>query len=137
MTLLFPLPGPWLPIRVAIPTGFLMGLGGYLVARSSGRRRSLGDRLLLYAAGLWAGAYLGWFSARGPLIGQDFFLKPSLGEKVLSAAVCGALGLAANSGMTWLAKHTIGKPIRLGLYLVALLLTLLLAVGILILITGE
>lgn len=121
MTLLFPLPGPWLPVEIAVPIGVLMGLAGwYLEVRPEGVP-------ILLTAGLAGGAAGGWNSARGAPAGEVFLL-PSLEEQFLAVVVCALLGLGANLGLDWSLQRWRRQPMRLFGFLLSLVSLMLAAV---------
>ncbi|GAB4231196.1 MAG: hypothetical protein Kow00109_03260 [Acidobacteriota bacterium] len=121
MTLLFPLPGPWLPVEVAVPIGILMGLaGGYLHARPQGAS-------IFLLAGLAGGAAGGWNCARGAPTGTGFLL-PTVEEQLLSVVVCALLGLGANLGLDWSLERWRRQPLRLLGFLLSLVSLMLAAV---------
>lgn len=126
MTLIFPLPGPWLPVERAVPVGVMMGLLGFALFRGQRGASDPKTRLLLQLVGAVAGLYLGWTHARGPLTETQTFLLPTLRDKELSAVVCGGLGLAANTGTLWLIQRFGERPIRL-LAILLLLLSIVFA----------
>ncbi|HRR57701.1 MAG TPA: hypothetical protein P5057_12110 [Acidobacteriota bacterium] len=118
LTLLFPLPGPWLPTEIAIPIGIFMGI----IGRFLPRRRE--GTAVLIVTGLAAGAAAGWNFARGAPVG-DRFLAPSQNDIFLSIVVCSALGLAANAGVAWGMARLGRRPIQLLAVLLFLVLIML------------
>ena len=80
--------------------------------------------------GFCAGAYLGWAFARGDLTDGEHFLRPDRLHLLLSAVVCGVLGIVANIGMVWSIRIAGGKPLRLFSLLLLLLVVLLGAVAV-------
>lgn len=120
MTLIFPLPGPWLPIPAAVPTGAIMGLLGWALARSA-------HKILMPVTGLLTGSYLGWVFARGSLTGADSFAPATTSDRLLSVLVCGLLGLAANAGMLWMISLR-DRPLVVFSILLSLLAVMFLAV---------
>jgi hypothetical protein len=132
MTLIFPLPGPWLPTGVALATGAIMGGLGRIVCVKELRGVPKTSRGAFFVLGLVSGAYLGWISARGAPAELSGFVAPSEGEQLLSAVVCGGLGLAANGGIVWLMGRAGDRPLRVLYLLLCLLLLFLAAVSLLV-----
>jgi len=137
ITLVFPLPGPWLPTQVAWVTGVIMGCLGRILSGGYLGRLSWSSRRLFCILGLVSGTYLGWVSARGALTQQEDFLPPSATDHVLSALVCGGLGMAANCGMSWLLEQTGDRPFRVLYFLLFLLLLMFAAVSLLVISRKE
>ncbi len=132
ITLIFPLPGPWLPTEVAWVTGVIMGCLGRILSGEHLGRTSWSSRRLFCILGVVSGAYLGWISARGALTQQEDYLPPSATDHVFSVVVCGGLGLAANCGMSWLMEQTGDRPFRVLYFLLCLLLLMFVAVSFLV-----
>jgi|SRR5690606_6312296 len=134
MTLLFPLPGPWLPAHVAVPAGVIMGLVEFSFFRRFHDRVRLGRgysrrfTIMSLVLGLATGVYLGWNFARGNIAISDTFVEPTLAQKQLSALVCGTLGMLANWGILWLVSHYGTRPVRLMSMLLILVLIMFAAV---------
>ena len=78
ITLIFPLPGPWLPTEVAWVTGVIMGFLGCILSGKTLGRISRSGRRLFCIIGVVSGAYLGWISARGALAQQGDVLLPRI-----------------------------------------------------------
>ncbi len=132
ITLIFPLPGPWLPTQAAWATGILMGCLGRFLSSELFAGIVWQSRGLFCLLGSVSGAYLGWIFARGILTQRGDFLTPSENEQLLSAVVCGALGLAANCVMSWLMDMWGDRPFRVLCFLLFLLLLIFAAVSFLI-----
>lgn len=128
MTLLFPMPGPWMPASVAVPMGVLMGLIGAVASSDALGLKARAVAMLLPLTGFITGSHLGWYLARGALRGSDSFLAPSTEEKVVALVVCGLLGTLANGGLLWLMRRSGSRPLELLGTLLALLGVLLVAV---------
>lgn len=131
ITLIFPLPGPWLPTDVAWVTGIIMGFLGRSLFGRYPAPMTLDRKQLFVLLGAASGAYLGWVSARGGLTPQESFLLPSATEQLLAAVVCGGLGLASNFGMSWLMENRGDRPFRVLQFLLCLLLLMFAAVSLL------
>lgn len=132
MTVIFPMPGPWLPIGASVSAGVLMGLMALKLAPDLSAKPPAAThqrtRLLMYIVGFVAGSYLGWTFARGSLTGMDSFLPATGADRQLSAIICGLLGLAANWGMLWLIARVGDRPLRLLSILLVLVALLFFAV---------
>ena len=132
ITLIFPLPGPWLPTEVAWVTGLIMGCLGYFLSAERLKGISLSRGRLFPVLGVVSGLYLGWIFARATMTQQERFLPPSETDRVLSALLCGGLGLAANWGTSWLMEKKGDRPPQVLYYLLCLLLLMLAAVALVI-----